>query len=377
MSLEDNYMICGETPVWIPNAFDMSSISKCISCTLRLTAQVAGNGYVTTRAEGLLLTEPSTISLAVNGVRHTLVETIVSFPGGHRLPDYQVPCVAELFFYFRSETDTSRYICMALPIDVGKGASNAYFKTLGQTVQSNRPTIATLFTPTATFLSYRGADLRGRSAKDSRPRTFCDPVAQTVTYYVSMTPTRITSSDLDRLQAIATKNKEYSGPPKPTTDAVTRRLLRLGTLVTGIHLDTAAAAAADGGVSTKALKCYRINPEKDIQNEKVYVGGQKRPGGPGDRTLADELERAATDISGAIAAENIENTIQPGDIEYVLGIVIGVAISIVLCATIWYVINYTTFTNYLSAQFYNTPLSAKKLALTFSVPSICPPPTGK
>jgi hypothetical protein len=124
-------------------------------------------------------------------------------------------------------------------------------------------------------------------------------------------------------------------------------------------------------VSTKSLKCYRIDKRRDVINDKVYVGDQKKPG----RTLDQEIADNAIDLSGSDVDPTTGNSVRPGDIETILGIVLGVTVGVIVCATIAFLIWKYTFSNYLYAQkLYNSPLSAASLSVKVpSLPRICPP----
>jgi hypothetical protein len=156
-------------------------LAKCLSCTVRLTSKIAGPGNVTTRADGLLLNENPTTSISVNGIMHNLVETILTFPGAHRLQNNQSPPVAELFLYFQNNRDFSQHLCLALPLDVGKGDANFYFASLDTGVRNDRPTVGSILPPGAKYIMYKGADLRGRTNSDPRPKGLCTPVKRIIT----------------------------------------------------------------------------------------------------------------------------------------------------------------------------------------------------
>jgi hypothetical protein len=361
MSIEDTFFSCSETPIWIPSTFNLDSLAKCISCTVRLTSKLAGPGNVNAREDGLLLNENPTTTMSVNGIMYNLVETILTFPGGHRLQNNPNPSVAELFLYFQNSRDFTQQLCLALPIDIGKGDSNLYFSTLDTGIRNDRPTIGSILPVGANYIMYKGADLRGRTGKDSRPSAFCNPVKKVITYYLCLKPIQIAANDFARLQKRAGAN--ISGPPKPQSEIVQSRLMRLGTLIDEIKVETEIPTPKDGGIATNALKCYKLDPSKDIIQNKVYIGNAKNPN---QDTLEKELERASSDFS----EDPVSNaSIKPGDIEKTLGIVLGIIIGVIVCSVIAYVIWKYAFSNYLSAQqLYNNPISAS--SITQSLPSL-------
>ena len=114
-------------------------------------------------------------------------------------------------------------------------------------------------------------------------------------------------------------------------------------------IDKPASSPKDGGVATKAMKCYRLDKDKDVINDKVYIGG------PGS-TLDKEL--AGGDATQADGEDSRETGIQPGDIEKWIGIIIGVTIAILIVAFLIYLVWSGTFRNYVKVQkMYDSPVS--------------------
>lgn len=335
--IADEMFSCAETPVWFSPQFNTATLEKCISCTLRLISQLPGPGTVSSRIEGLLVDENPLVTLTINGVQHSLLETILTFPGAHRLMNRQSPCEAELTCYFRSVNNISKYVCLCIPLDIGSGPSTQYFSTLNTGVRKDRPTLSTVL-PTGQLFSYVGPDMRGRSGADSAPRKFCDPIAQSVTYYVYMNTSKISAEDYARLQKHAGTGRK--GPPKPVSPPVSTRCDRLITLIDGLIVGSSSAKGGSG-IPTKALKCYKLNRESDIKDDKVYIGGA----GVESKTLEKEL--AATDLS---LDDATKASVQPGDIERWIGAALGILIGVILCAAIAYMIWKYTFSNYLPVQ---------------------------
>lgn len=365
--MTDSLFSCNESPLKFPQTLDIQRLYPCVSCKLRLNAQVAGPGNVTRHETGLLLNENPQTTLSINGIQHNLLESFIYVPGAHRLPGQQEPSSMEVALYFRDETG-QKTICLCIPVQVG--GTNPYFASLNQ-VTRNRPTIGSLISPASSIISYRGADFRGRTGRDSRPRALCDPVARAVVYYVVMTPTSIAAADYQRLAGIA---KDVAGPPKPISEVIESRY-KLLTRIEGMTVvNKPASPASDGGVSTKAMKCYRLDADKDVVNDKVYIGG----GAPGS-TLDKEL--AGSGASQADAEDSMDTSIQPGDIEKWIGVIIGVVIAIVIVAFIIYVVWSGSFRNYVKVQrLYDTPISETlgevkwwESFTKWAFPSSCPP----
>jgi hypothetical protein len=273
----------------------------------------------------------------------------------------------EVALYFRND-DGQKHISLCIPVQVG--AANPYFAALNETVR-NRPTVGSLVSPTGTIISYRGADMRGRTRNDSRPRSQCDPIARTVTYYVVLTPTTIAATDFQRLKAIA---KDAVGPPVSITEIIESRY-KLLSRIDGIKIvnKSTLSSSKDKGVATNAMKCYRLDKDKDVVNDKVYIGG------PGS-TLDKEL--AGGDATQADGEDNRDISIQPGDVEKWIGIIIGVTIAILIVAFIIYLVWSGTFRDYVKVQrMYDTPVTKAfgEIKLwQFKVPNfMCTPPPTK
>lgn len=345
-----SYFGCAETPVWIPNGFDVNKIPDCASCKLRLVSPVPGSGNVAPRADGLLVDENPIATLSVNGIQHNLVETVLLIGGAHVLPGRTEPCKAELTCYFQSTKDFSVHVCLSLPVDIGTGTAGPYFQTLG-TLKAGRPTLSTIVPKDATFLLYRGADLRGRSAGNNYPASFCDPVKRVTAYYVCLTPIFMTNADYTRL--VARSGAGLKGPAKPMTPVVASRLVSLTSRVKGIALSAPAPhsvgdAPSGPGYPTKAMKCYRLKPGQDIVKDKVFVGGK------GATTLEKELKTETEETSGGFL---------PGDLQRWLSASLGLGLAILLASFLFVFIFSSVFTNYKEAQhLYDNPLSAAGLS---------------
>jgi carbonic anhydrase len=359
--MSDSIFSCNETPLKCSQIMDIQKVYPCISCSLRLNAQIPGPGNVTKHDTGLLLNENPQTTLTINGIQHNLLQSFIYVPGAHRLPGQQDPYPLEVALYFRTD-DGQKEVCLCIPVKVG--ASNPYFAALN-TVVRDRPTIGTLVSPTGSIMSYRGADMRGRNARDSRPRTQCDPVAKVVTYYVVLTPTSISAAEYQRLQGIA---KGSTGPPIAITEVIESRY-KLLSRIDGIKVvNKPLPPPKDGGVDTKAMKCYRLDKDRDVVNDKVYIGG------PGS-TLDKELSGSQTTHS----EDSRDTSIQPGDIEKWVGIIIGCAIAILIVAFIIYVVWSGTFRNYMKVQqMHDSPLPKTfgeiKPLSGLKVPAfLCPP----
>jgi hypothetical protein len=361
-NIQESYFGCAETPLWTPDGFDINRVPPCKSCVLRLSAPISGSGNISPRTEGLLVDENPTATLSINGIQHNLVESVLMIGGAHRLPGRVEPCKAELACYFQNTKNFTVQVCLSFPIDIGTGDANTYFKTLGSGVGQGRAKLESIVPRRAQFLNYRGADLRGRSARNTVPSKFCDPVARITTFYVCLVPIFMANSDYQRL--VGRAGKGLVGPPKPLTPTVNSRLIELGTRVEGIMLGAPGAVKSAGGgslgvadgIPTNAMKCYRLDPDRDIKNNKVYVGGMP-----------------STKLSSELKEEESRAGLLPGDLQKIIAGSLGLILSIILAAfvTVW---TYgSIFTNYKEAQLlYKNPVSASALVDKFlpSLPTI-------
>jgi hypothetical protein len=367
--MSDSIFSCEETPLKFPQTMDILRIYPCISCKLRLNSEISGPGNVSKDDVGLLLNENTQTTLTINGIQHNLLQSFIYLPGAHRLPGQQDPFPLEVALYFRTG-DGQKEVCLCIPVKVGE--SNPYFAALN-TVVRDRSTVGSLVSPTGSILSYRGADMRGRNGRDSRPRTQCSPIAKVITYYVVMTPTNISAAEYQQLQGIA---KGANGPPIAITEVIESRY-KLISRIDGINVvdKKTPLLSKDRGVDTKAMKCYRLDKDKDVVNDKVYIGG------PGS-TLDKELSGSdATQADGEDSRDDRDNSIQPGDIEKWVGIIIGVTIAILIVAFIIYLVWSGTFRNYMKVQkMHDSPLPktfGEIKPWKFGFPAfLCPPPAA-
>lgn len=347
------YFGCAETPVWPSNGFNYADVPECKSCTLRLVSPVIGAGVITPRVDGLLVDENPLCTLSVNGIQHNLVETVLMIGGAHCLPGRAEPGKAELACYFKSTRDFSVIVCLTFPVEIGTGGANVYFKTLG-TVDAGRPVLSKIVPADTTFLLYRGADLRGRSANNKVPSSFCDPVKSIVSYYVCLKPIYMANADYQRF--VARAGAKLQGPPKPLTPVVNSRMKELATRVKGIAIGGPSpykgvdeGALGGPGYPTKSMKCFRLDPNRDIVKDKVYVGGK------GTATdLKKEISRMPDEDPGIL----------PGDLQNWLSSTLGFVIAVILAALTFVFIFTRVFTNYEEAQhlYDSNPISAHTIA---------------
>jgi len=101
-------------------------------------------------------------------------------------------------------------------------------------------------------------------------------------------------NDYNRLFGMLPK-KGYVGPAEPISE-LTRERCKLLTRIVGITTDTSktdggrGGSSASNGYSPDSLKCYRLDKQRDIVGDKIYINGN---GKPGNTLLSAEMAAAA------------------------------------------------------------------------------------
>jgi hypothetical protein len=316
---------CKGTPIRLPKGFDLSGIPVDITTKLRLIAPTTTyQSLVTQNPEGIDLQENVLNELhlsdsrqSASGYRYTLIDARLCFPAIHNLtssaPD------AELCLYFRNQNTTGRIVCICLGLsNDGKDENAPYFVALSNTALKMRPPLTTLFDESDTFIEYVGADMRGRTSQDPNPTKMCDPVSNWVTYFVC-TGVGSIGNQLGRLKSMV---NSQSSALVQMTQTLPSELVTKTSLVYGIKLGPAGGESGSA-VPTSALKCYRINPDVDVRDGKITLGG------PSTTTLQDELVATQMNQTAALAGVDASGW-QPGDVETTIAIIIAVILGIII-----------------------------------------------
>jgi hypothetical protein len=301
---------CEETPLALPSS--TLNITTCTSCTLRLTALLPGDGSMPTATNetfrsALRIQENGQTGLEVNGQKYNLRETYLLMPGAHKLPDRPRACAAELELQFSEITDATRHIFLILPLDKGFGGTNKYFDALGTNkTEKERPTLESLFKPTMNFIQYDGPGKPSGSQSNGR-------CASTVRYIVSMQPALIGDEAFARFSKKL--NAIRGSPPAPTQTITAERYRLLCSIINGIRLGAPpAVGATTNGIDMSAMKCYRLDPDRDVHDGKVYVGG------PRESDLPTELE----------SGEALSDVSYLGSTQRWIGIALGIVVGVLL-----------------------------------------------
>ncbi len=343
--LTDNFFSCEETPLWFPSETDISKFPVCKSCVFRFSAPVAGPGVLLRpngRHHGFDIDENPQTSITFNGIRYSYRDCVLAVPGSHRLTKNSSVADAELQIFFRSDGTARQEIrAICLPVNVGSGTGNEYFRDFGKQLPSRARTLASLLTNSDQWYMYVGSSFQERKKDTRKTDALCRSNLLKTTFMVKTTPIFIQREDLARIMSQLPST--HQGPPVPFTPVSLERIYSFitvvpSTLVEGPEIPKPVTQSTT--VSTKQLKCRRIDASKDIKNGEIYIGGEKRSG---DTTLQDELDNAA---NLAKAWEETGSRIQPGDFENILGGILATVLALVVLGLLAYFTLKITYKDY-------------------------------
>ena len=361
---------CAQTPPRFSDTVDTKSIKSRDNlfgnAGLRLSALVAGTGLLSNpgTSGGIGVDENIQTTLTHNGVPYTFNE-MRFYDGAHQIfkkSDIGDQCstrctgagiyvTAPLEAYIFFKNTSNKTICLVLPIGIddtktGKGGAvttnaSIYINTLTTTAGTTPSLLTQLFQdlsgkiPTFSFtaknsiLTYDGQDVRLLSSCSTTS------TAYPVTYFVIMNdPTTnllnstITSNELDELI------KKVKNPnPIMSLSKITNTINTALVTVSVFHMYpsemfTISVAGSSGTrtISTSALKCYPINPTKNIRDNQLTLDKDGVP-----VTLADELNQNAPSQGASAVNLQFDGWLSPAGIEAMIaiiitGLVIGISI---------------------------------------------------
>jgi len=317
---------------------------------LRLSALVAGPGLISNpgnNSGGIVVDENPQSVLTVNGIQYNFLE-MRFFHGAHKvfvLPSGSTPASAPLEAYIFFHNTNNKIVCLVLPIGIdsktGTGAS-AYINLLAATTGQMGAILTTLFQDLSG--SNNGKSFNAQNevltylGQDVRSLAMCDPssTAYPVTYFFIMNDpsTKLISSTITQDEFNKLTNNTLSTAPTMNlpgnrislTDASLLRKYPGGMFFISI-----------GGKGTQqqipinsleSLKCYPVNPKKNIQNNTLYLDENGVP-----TTLESELGTSASPRD--LTAVPSGWAISPAAVE---GIIAGV-VALMLASigfTLWY-----------------------------------------
>jgi len=398
MSLADNYFNCRETPANFPTNLKLSNLPGSTLTKLRIISNAPGPGNYTGPIDFFFtVNENPMTSIHYNNVMYNLGQTLLCFPGIHRVSREEKPCNAELILFFNpSQTSTIKQspVMMCIPVDSGikyTKKSAQYFNTITTGVIANRPTFGSILPETTTFISYSGFNFMLRVG-DKKLKT-CGDITNSpsniIKYLVCQTPIGMAPGDYDRFTNLLEKKpkpptandygprEQLIKPPRNLNDIAIGRFTDLVTHITDVRIEASDAAApapivkGDKGVPVSSMKCKRItNGSKN---------GLKIDGTKGGRsTLAQELATTQTDLNdmdlgqldpGITPATPVK--VRPGDIEKGISLTLGIILGVILAAFIAYWglrLVYKNYTNGL--KLYGSAPSSAYKPTSFKLPSL-------
>jgi len=312
---------CNQTPLQITGKSDISDLSGVQiqlptgngNATARLWATIPGSGVLSAPSigSGVLIQEAIQDTFTFYGISYTKLEVRL-FYGQHVLfpiADVSEQCnvqylihnnnytAAPLEVYCFFQDNMNNTLCLVLPIGVADGTTNAaqYISALHSTTGSPQPPpLSTLFQDLSganssafnaknMILHYTGQDIRTYSSL-----TTCDPTSlhSPVQYLFIM-------NDVNGTKKISStiSLQVYNALVQKLVGSQLINYLQLNTVIKGITsgdtyklrflpLNSLYITNAIGGgnsINVNSLKCYPINPKKDIKNKQIYLDENGRP----------------------------------------------------------------------------------------------------
>ena len=317
---------CNQTPLQINRTSDIPDLSGVAiqqtrgygNATARLVCLTPGPMTVskpTDGSSGIHIEEQIQNTFTLYGVSYTL-QYLRLFTGQHKIfpwADVSDQCgnlkqsgayttaPLEMYCYFKDPT-TGRILCLVLPIGIKAGAAtnaSKYFKALNQTPTSSTPSLLSLFQDLPvvttnsksnvknTMLYYYGQDVRTYNTTAN-----CDSssLRYPVQYLVIMNDingtkkfgTTITPDDAAAFIGVLQKigitpylilNTQINGTNVgiKSGDIPKIRFFAEGTLY------IANSSSQFSTLDTTSLKCYPVDPKKNIKNKELYLDEKGRP----------------------------------------------------------------------------------------------------
>ena len=341
-----NSLSCTQTPFQFPKVAKVSDLPEYKTSTIRLIGDKTGPGRILQRAskDGQLIEENTQITLLFEGQTFNISDTILHFPGMHRLPGSDSPPAGELHIYFRVNKPSKQQmvrddVCVVIPIKVGVGKGVDYFSYLNRDAAVRTeylPPLTSILTDKTPVILYKGKDLKNRAAGLPRPDTQCLPNSYAIQHIILQNPVNIRAKDVERIKAI-NEYIELEPPNDPISVVDLRRFCAIYTNP-GLRIGSFTQAPTDlpAGVKRMAdMKCRPIDEKKDIKGDKIIINENARK-----IFLPDELygKRKLEDENGVPGAGS-GSSIKPGQFEDILAIPIGGAIGLTFTAFIVWGIN--------------------------------------
>jgi len=321
---------CTETPFRPPKTLSRNDLAVCSSCELLFSSDVVGpKDIVVLDKGGLQLNESPLVQITYNNTTYGLSNSYLWPRGIHR--DFKVDTNydLELNLYFRDVYSPDKYMGVVIPITIDDSKAKPYFSEINTGRRSIN--IETLIEKDKPLLVYKGIDLRSRDAAKKQAAPQCSSLISTLSWFV-LSPTFISNVDANRIRSF--RLPVSNTIPTPDHEITLERARKLCMTIPRIILkrdkevNKAVSDAGAGVYLTRALQCQRIDPEKDVRGNAVYLNA------PPERTLHRELEDSAN-LTKPIDAKGVPG-VRANDVENMLALVVGITIGIVCVALLAY-----------------------------------------
>lgn len=314
MSTLSGPLSCDQTPLQYPTmdtTFNPSAMTSLVNnygnAGLRLWSILPGSGRAFPSyngASGIQVDENIQCSLTINGVSCTLFDMRIYnaahkiFPSidisGQTLTSSNVPyvtAVLEVYIFFKD--NRNNIFALVLPIGIDDSKLNTYASqyidglTNLSDGNSKQPTLSILFqdlsgsTPGGSFntmnhiLQYTGQDVRKINCSDKTA------TPNPVTYLVIMNDiksTKLLSSTLTRTQynkfinMLQNVDRNIQNSPTPISQSfITGNNLVYIPGGTFFITNSRSGSSSSNNVSTSALKCYPVDPSKNVKDGQLYL----------------------------------------------------------------------------------------------------------
>lgn len=351
---------CTETPFRPPKTLTRADLAVCSSCELLFSSDIVGpKDIVILDKGGLQLNESPLVQITYNHTTYGLANCYLWPRGIHRDFKVDVNYDLELNLYFRDVYSPDKWFGVVIPITINDYNAKPYFSE----INTGRRTvnIETLIEKDKPVLVYKGIDLRNRDAAKKQTAPQCQSLTDTLTWFIFPT-TYISNNDANRMRSFGLPATNTI--PAADHEITLERARKLCMIIPKVVLkrDSEAKGNSDTGAGvylTRALQCQRIDPNKDVRGDAVYLNG------PAERTLDKELEDSAN-LNKSIDAKG-KSGIRANDVENILALVVGITVGVVCMSLLAYGI-YTL----LFKQFIGKLETMESTILTTPIP--CKPP---
>jgi hypothetical protein len=280
----DTILTCPETPLAWPPSVALEDVPLCTTCSLIPHISQSGSLQILTRrqgngvGDGVNIEEATSIGIDYRGQRYTYDEAIFHVPGLHVFPGQSSPYPAEYHIHFYTLTEPQRAITIVIPVShMVTGPGVDYFAACAAQPDpsSTRPMLSTLLPPGST-VSYRGTDIRGRTASD--PTTpACSSTNERI-FILVLQPVQIRASDLERIPregSLSTDPRDLPAPGVEPSQAVTRDRLMMTVVATPqgiLAVGSPVPKPSNGEATIREMECkpLEVVDGRDVIN----VNGQ-------------------------------------------------------------------------------------------------------